>query len=592
MPQIYSIYVYYDGKIRDNEVIKKFHKVKGIYTDLSSIFDSFKNDIRRYEENLISTSIMPNTNISKVNLNELDPSYMYTKLLKEVLLKLDFDEHQRKYFVALSRGFYGNNTKILQTVDEFERDYQSDASIRWYPRSRFFLRDLHQKIDELRLKSNGQISFIVYRGQAMTNDDFEKLYKGKGGLFSFDSFLSTSIDKTVSLMYVESNADNPNMKGILFVMEIDTVNANVPFISLDGISYYDDEKEILFSMQTIFRIGDVKKIDNKVWQVDLTLTSDDDQQFRILTEHMREDLGRGTSWQQLDLLMYTMEQFKKGEEIHQMLLNIAPVNDDDDEITILYQLLGILKCDHSNAIPNYKEALKIIEKSEFSDHVDLAIVFNNIGAVYVIIGDYSSALSYYEKGFNIRLSTEDQNYIDLPDNYNNTALVYEKIGGYSDAISSHKEALKVKCKYLPENNFALTKSYNVISLLLQKMQKYLDAFSYYKKALEIWKKLSPMNHPKSAKTYNNIGAFHEAMTEFSSALDCYYQAARILEISQPLNQPLLATVKNNIGSTYEKMTDNSTALLYYKKVLELWQESLSENHPNLASAYNNIAGAH
>ncbi|CAF2520053.1 unnamed protein product [Rotaria sp. Silwood2] len=146
MPQIYSIYVYYDGKIRDNEVIKKFHKVKGIYTDLSSIFDSFKNDIRRYEENLISTSIMPNTNISKVNLNELDPSYMYTKLLKEVLLKLDFDEHQRKYFVALSRGFYGNNTKILQTVDEFERDYQSDASIRWYPRSRFLYEMLNRAL--------------------------------------------------------------------------------------------------------------------------------------------------------------------------------------------------------------------------------------------------------------------------------------------------------------------------------------------------------------------------------------------------------------------------------------------------------------
>ncbi|CAF1509101.1 unnamed protein product, partial [Rotaria sp. Silwood1] len=317
---------------------------------------------------------------------------MYTKLLKEILLKLDYDEHQRKHLADLSRHFYGTEMNVLKMIDEFERNYDSNASIWWYTRwcflyqmlnralrledvetvitMGFFLRDLHQKIKELQSKSDQQESFIVYRGQAMTNYDFEKLRECKGGLFSFNNFLSTSIDKQVSLMYAESNADNPDMKGVLFVMKIDTINATIPFISLDDISYYPEEKEILFSMHSVFRIGDIKKIENEVWQVDLTLTSDDDQQLKILTEYMREDLGGGTPWQQLGHLMYKMGQFKKGEEIYKMLLDITSVN-DENEITILYHMLGILKHkkgDFKQALSFYQSVLEIRQNTVSPNH--------------------------------------------------------------------------------------------------------------------------------------------------------------------------------------------------------------------------------
>jgi hypothetical protein len=92
------------------------------------------------------------------------------------------------------------------------------------------------------------------------DDDFEKIKKSEGGLLSFNQFLSTSIDQNVSYSFAESAGDNPQLTGVLFQIEIDPFISTVSFASLDKISYYSDsEKEILFSMHTVLRIGQIKK---------------------------------------------------------------------------------------------------------------------------------------------------------------------------------------------------------------------------------------------------------------------------------------------------------------------------------------------
>jgi hypothetical protein len=49
-------------------------------------------------------------------------------------------------------------------------------------------------------------------------------------------------------------------------------------------------------MHSIFRIGKIKQIDrnNRVWQVDLTLTSGNDPQLNAVTECMREETFTNT----------------------------------------------------------------------------------------------------------------------------------------------------------------------------------------------------------------------------------------------------------------------------------------------------------
>ena len=48
------------------------------------------------------------------------------------------------------------------------------------------------------------------------------------------------------------------MVSILFEMTIDPTQSNTPFASIMGASYYEDrEDEVLVSMHTVFRIGEI-----------------------------------------------------------------------------------------------------------------------------------------------------------------------------------------------------------------------------------------------------------------------------------------------------------------------------------------------
>jgi hypothetical protein len=105
-------------------------------------------------------------------------------------------------------------------------------------------------------------------------------------------------------------------------MSIDSSVSCTPFASIDEVSYFQTEVEILFSMHTVFRIGEIKQIDshNQLYQVELTLTSDDDPQLRILTERIREEAGGGTGWQKIGQLLLKIPQFDKAEELYTILL--------------------------------------------------------------------------------------------------------------------------------------------------------------------------------------------------------------------------------------------------------------------------------
>ncbi|CAF5077684.1 unnamed protein product, partial [Rotaria sp. Silwood1] len=95
-----------------------------------------------------------------------------------------------------------------------------------------------------------------------------------------------------------------DMVGILFQITIDPTVSSTPFASIREVSYYKEEEEILFSMHTIFRIGEVRKIHNKhaLYQVDLKLTSDDDPQLRELTDFIRKEVS-GTGWRRMGTLL-------------------------------------------------------------------------------------------------------------------------------------------------------------------------------------------------------------------------------------------------------------------------------------------------
>ncbi|CAF4141088.1 unnamed protein product [Adineta steineri] len=613
IPQLHGIYIFNDTKILPEQLVKKWQKVKSIHTNIDDLCQGLQLSIKQDQQDSIAMSfITANEMTSTYNLNQLEPTFMYTQIFKDILLDMKHGKEAIKHFTAYCRAHDCVSPKY---IDRFEKEYSSQLAIWWYTfpsniysmlnyglrtlgadiiiTMGFFLRHLHQQIQQLyeqQINSYGKKPFLVYRGQGLMNSDFEKLEKTKGGLISFNNFLSTSKDKEVSLEFAECASIAPDTVGILFIMSIDPCIKSTPFAFIKEVSANKDEEEILFSMHTVFRVSAIKQMDNKsqLYEVELQLTSDDDQQLRVLTDRIREEADGNSGWETLSRLLLKIGQFDKAEELYNVLLEQAS---DAVEKATYYNQLGYVKIDqgdYEKAIWYNEQGLEIRQKTLPSNHPDLAISYSNIGTVYNYMEDYSKALSFYEKALEVKQKSLPSNHSSLATSYSNIGMVYAKIGEYSKALSFYKKTLNIQEKTLPSNHPHLATSYNNIGSVYDKIGEYSKACSFYEKALDIQKKTLPSYHPHLASSYHNIGVVYNKMEEYSEALSFYEQGLEIRQKTLPPNHPDLAASYTSIGFVYDKIGEYSEALSSHEKALKIYQKTPPSNHLNLAISYNNV----
>jgi tetratricopeptide (TPR) repeat protein len=619
--QVSSVYIVCENKTQHEKWAQQWFKLKGVYTDVTSIYEALKQTAHDCDHNSISIGfVKPSDGASKENLDQLDQSFMYTQILKEILLTIDFEQSHINEFLTYCREQFVGNSFELENIDKVEKEYRDRQPIWWYTyqwflysmvnralrtmevdliiKMGFFVRDLHNHIAKLHTEQYGGHQHsdpsIVYRGQGLSQTDFDQLMKTKGGLMSFNNFLSTSHNRAVAFTLAESNQDDPNLIGVLFEISIDPSISSSPFADITNVSYYQEEEEILFSMHSVFRIGQVKQINknDRLWQVDLTLTSENDPQLCALTKCMHEETEGPTGWLRLGKLMIKLSHFDKAEELYELLLKQTT---NEDEKAHLFHQLGFIKDGqgkYAEAIEFYEKYLEICQKTLPANHPLLATSYHNIGWVYYNMGEYSKALSYYKKALESRQKTLPANHPLLASSYNNIGQVCCNMGEYSEALSYYEKALEIWQKTLPANHPDLATSYNNIGQVYKNMGEYSKALSYYEKDLEISRKTLPANHPNLATSYNNIGEVYRSISEYSKALSYYEKALEIRQKTLPANHPDLANSYNNIGQVYKNMGEYSKALSYYKKALEIQQKTLPANHPYLAISYNNIGGVY
>ncbi|CAF4167327.1 unnamed protein product [Adineta steineri] len=617
MSQVDTIFIFCNNQESHEQWAKEWSKLKGVLTEITPICEALKQAARQCEQNAISISFVA---LNK-KLDQLDPSFMYTQILKEILLTIDFEDKHFKEFITYCREAFGNDKNELKNINQLETAYKNNTSIWWYTwdaflypmlnqslrsmnvdiivRMGFFIKDLHRDIQRLHSEQfNGDQSgttFTVYRGQGLSKEDFAEMIKTKGGLLSFNNFLSTSKDCDVSLDFAQQATTNPDLVGILFVMSINPKDSTAPFASVTDVSYFHTEDEVLFSMHTIFRIENIKPMDgnNHLYQVNLSLTNDNDQDLRTLTDRIRQEtFPDNEGWERLGQLLRKMGQSDKAQEVFELLLHQTTSETDK---ALFYAQLGVIKYDqgrYEEALSYYEKSLAIYQRTLSSNHPDLAEHYNNIGAVSDSIGDYPKALSYYEKALAIGQESLPSNHYDLGASYHNIGIVYVKTGDYPKALSYCEKALAIRQQALPSNHPDLGASYSSIGSVYNNMGDYPKALSCHEKALAIQQQSLPSNHPDLASSYNNIGITYVRMGDYPKALSYCEKALAIQQQSLPSNHPELGASYYNIGNVYVKIDDYTKALSYYEKALTIQQESLPSNHPDLASSYNNIGNVY
>jgi tetratricopeptide (TPR) repeat protein len=571
---------------------------------------------------------------------------MYTQIFKDILLKMKYDDKSIREFITFCRN---NNFGSLKNIELFEREYHNKSAIWWYTwpafiysvlnyalrtleadiiiKMGFFICDLHHQIQQLyqeQVFSYDGKSFNVYRGQGLSKEDFEKLVKAKGGLISFNNFLSTSKNQEVSLSFAHSASIAANMVGILFVMSIDPSVSSAPFACIEQLSFLEAEAEILFSMHTVFRISDIKQInsDNQVYQVELQLTTDDDKQLRTLTNWFAEDVQDDIGWKRLGSLLLKIGQFEKAEDFYNAILEHT--SNDRDKIHYYHQL-AFIKHHKGDFKMSHWYHLKIneLEKKTSSIFFDLIDSNNDIGVDFINPDENNKGISFYStkstidpeeflaSTVEIRVISNDMETTpdsllgyekaveafekSFPSNHCHSVTSCNYIDRVDDALKKsspiiwfNRKLLEIRQKHLPENHPDIARSYGTVASLYSEREEYSQACSFYQKSIEIYEKILPSNHPILATCYNNIGMMYFYTGEYSIALGFLEKTLQITEKVLPPNHPDLSFAYENIAGIYKKMKNYSKAVFFYKKQLKINEKILHTNDERLISSYLNV----
>lgn len=621
LPQVNSIYFLRNREIQHHRYTLVSTKVKGTFNDIESIWNMIKVSIQRWNDGELTISSINPTDVSSNDLNRIDSSFMYSQLIKEILLKINYGDVAKTELAEYCRDVQscGGTKNVSSVIDEFEKDYDEHSAVWWYTRDcfayvmlnqalrnqdvktlikiGFFLRDVHRRIEYLhRMRSLNQ--FTVYRGQGMFKDEFEKkILKNPGGLLSFNNFLSTSLSYDVANLFAESIRGEPTLLGIVFQMHVDATISSASFAELQSTDSYNScEQEVLFSMHTIFRIDEVKKIDDRLWHVKLKLTSDRDEDLVSLGKRLRTEIEGGHAWYRLSRLLLKIGKFTEATDVLTELLNAMPENNWKYLGAINHQL-GLIngeKGDYKMALLFYNTALKHLHHNFPIDHRSLGTTYNAIGEIHREQGNNLQALLYYQK----TLEYFEKSFMfihpwEFGILYSNIGQVFRSMGDYSTALGFFRKTLDVYNVILRPNDPLFAIVYNNIGAVYADIGNYSQALTFYNKTLHIEQRSLPADHPSLAVTHNNLGNIHLGMTDYSNALLEFEKSIDISEKSLCSDHPSIASIYVNMGQTYTLMNgDYLMALFFYEKARHILETNGASNNPNLAILYNMIGGAY
>ncbi|CAF3944727.1 unnamed protein product, partial [Adineta steineri] len=242
MSQVDSIFIFCGNKKLHEQWAKDWPKIKGVFTDITPLYEALKKAAHQCEQNAIPMSFVG----TNEKLDQLDPSFMYTQIIKEIILTIKFGQNHIQDYLNYCREAFTDSKEELINIKRLEDEYHNKTPIYWYTcdmflypmlnralrmmngdiitHMGFFIGDLHRQIEQLHKKqyagTTAADTFTVYRGQGLSTGDFKQMSKTKSGLISFNNFLSTSKVRNISLGFSQDAAINPDQVGVLFIMKI------------------------------------------------------------------------------------------------------------------------------------------------------------------------------------------------------------------------------------------------------------------------------------------------------------------------------------------------------------------------------------
>ncbi|CAF1132941.1 unnamed protein product [Adineta ricciae] len=608
--QIYSVYLFVSEQSINQTWIEPYPKIQGPFHDRQQLVDQIEKDITRYRADAASISLL-----SSNDINRQDSSFMYSQLLKEIILNDHRDEQEevtRQDMLRYCRHVNEKDEINLNIIDEFDQNFIPELSVLWYTREcflykmlnkalwipephvlyklRYFLRHLYQQIvNQAELQRANLLPMTVYRGQNVLLDQIEKLKRTIGGFFSFNNYLSTSARREVAITFLSGSETD-----VLFEMKVDPSIDRFPFANVRRLSYQQGmttEEELLFSMGTVFRIQSINK-DDDFYTVQLILSADIDEELEAYTKKTREHVRSSHSFLSLLKLMEELSEFDSIEHFIEIFREDETFSTNPHLLGSIHHAFGTIhngRGQGKEALYHFQQALSQYLTILPRDHPKLSPTYNNIGSAHVTQSNYETALSFFQLAIDYQSNSPTPDISSLVTYINNMGSVYFQLDQFNKALVYYKRALDVQLKHRDDDHSALISIYNVISIIYYQLKDPQQAEFYHNKALASQTWTTQFNPIASVAPLLTTGTLCFAQRQYQQALVHFNQALKIQQRYLLPNNPEFFTTFDCIANAYFKQDQFDQALHYHEKALNIQQQLKPVAHLSIALSYMNIS---
>lgn len=428
---------------------EQYGKVNGPFPVIAKFYEQMKTNMLRIkrEHECISFDVWKVSD-STDSLNTVfqrkdrqEAAFMFGQLLKRVLVDISNEDDDSieafSNMIHYLRQLFANDKSKLNFLQKFETEYKTHTPIYWYSLDSFlfglvnkalreqniellfhirtFIRDLHQQIVTIHnsyttMEYTTPLPTALYRGVLMpVNELNDKILNNPDGLLSINSFLSTSTNKELALVFAGRAQKHSNSMPVLF-----TISLNSCLLSPVSFAYIDpyidgNEQEYLFSMGAIFRIDRIDRCtDNGVYCIHLKFTNDNDSQLTALTEYIYQQMKGAKLLSNIGFLLYEIGDYEKSAQFYFQLLQKSSLLPGERAVALsnlgsIYDSAG----DHSKALQFYLKTLDIEQEHTLSSERTLS----NIGYAYWRLQQYEFAHKYYQLALDMALPKRDNELI-------------------------------------------------------------------------------------------------------------------------------------------------------------------------------------
>jgi CHAT domain-containing protein/tetratricopeptide (TPR) repeat protein len=254
----------------------------------------------------------------------------------------------------------------------------------------------------------------------------------------------------------------------------------------------------------------------------------------------------------------------------------------------LYMLAGLLVQlgKYDDAEKFYQEALQRLELLR-PHHPGVALISNDVGALYKDTGRFEQAEFFYRKAINIEEEISGKEYRGLRMKLNNLAGVLALQERFEEAEELLLRAISISGP--DRNDLASVYLLNGLGTLYFDQGLYKKAIPLLVRSYELTNSVEGIDPEVKATMLNNLGQLYLAAFEPSKAREYLLEAIDLVANKLGPEHPSLIVKLNNLSAAYAGEEDYKNAEVIGKRALAIAENSFGPDHYHIASLLNTLS---